>query len=67
MNLRDQISRGEAVLWNGKKSVKVSVLEAIFNPMLPFALIWLAFDAGFIGLSAFGGGFGDSIDRKSVV
>ena len=34
MNLRDQISRGEAVLWNGKKSVKVSVLEAIFNPML---------------------------------
>ena len=47
MNLRDQISRGEAVLWNGKKSVKVSVLEAIFNPMLPFALIWLAFDAGF--------------------
>ena len=61
MNLRDQISRGEAVLWNGKKSVKVSVLEAIFNPMLPFALIWLAFDAGFIGLSAFGGGFGDSM------
>lgn len=50
MNLRDQISRGEAVLWNGKKSVKVSVLEAIFNPMLPFALIWLTFDAGFIGI-----------------
>lgn len=56
MNLRDQVSSGEAVLWNGKKSVKVSVLESIFNPMLPFALIWLIFDMVFIGLSALSGG-----------
>ena len=48
MNLRDQIGYGENIMWSGKKAVKVSVLESVFNPMLPFALIWLLFDGGMI-------------------
>lgn len=48
MNLNQQISPNEQVLWSGRKATKVSVLEAIFNPMLPFALIWFLFDLGFI-------------------
>lgn len=48
MELRDQIGRGEAVIWEGKKAKAVSVAEAIFNAMLPFALIWLALDMTFV-------------------
>lgn len=48
MSLRDQIGYGENIMWSGKKAVKVSVLESVFNPMLPFALIWLLFDGGMI-------------------
>lgn len=39
MTLREQIGKDERVIWEGSKSKKVSVLEGIFNPMLPFALI----------------------------
>lgn len=59
MTLREQISSSETVLWEGKKDTKVSVFEAMFNPLMPFALIWLAFDMGFIMLfrsSISGGG-----------
>ena len=50
MKLREQISTGERVLWEGKKDTKVSVFEAIFNPLMPFALIWFIFDMGFIAV-----------------
>lgn len=58
MNLREQIGYGENIMWSGKKAVKVSVLEAIFNPMLPFALLWLLFDGGFILTMKAGGDMG---------
>ena len=48
MSLKEQIGYGENIMWSGKKAVKVSVLESVFNPMLPFALIWLLFDGGMI-------------------
>lgn len=47
MKLLDQLSSSEKVLWYGKKAKGVSVLESIFNPLLPFALIWALVD-GFI-------------------
>lgn len=39
------VNKGETVIWEGKPARKVSVLEGIFNGMLPFALIWLGFDS----------------------
>ena len=53
MKLLDQLSSSEKVLWYGKKAKGVSVLEAIFNPMLPFALIWALIDGGIILASVF--------------
>lgn len=47
MKLLDQLSSNEKVLWYGKKAKGVSVLESIFNPLLPFALLWALVD-GFI-------------------
>ena len=48
MKLLDQISGNETVIWHGKKEKGVSVLESIFNPLLPFAIIWGVFDVSFI-------------------
>lgn len=58
MNLRQQIGAREHVLWEGKKDTRVSVLEAVFNPLLPLALVWFLFDMGFI--VAFTRGMADS-------
>lgn len=48
-NLETMIGAGENILWKGKPSKKCFLLESIFNPMLPFALIWALFDSLFIG------------------
>lgn len=40
---------GETVLWEGRPKKSVTVLEAIFNPMLLFALIWGGIDFSIIG------------------
>lgn len=60
-NLEKIIGNEEKILWKGKPSKKCFILESIFNPLLPFALIWLCLDLFFIGASmsvgegAFGG------------
>lgn len=48
MTLRQQIGSNETVLWEGRKDPRVSLFEAIFNPMLVFALIWFTFDMAMI-------------------
>lgn len=53
MKLLDQLSSSEKVLWYGKKAKGVSVLESIFNPLLPFALLWALVDGGIILASVF--------------
>lgn len=40
--------QGEQIIWQGKPQFKCFLLEAIFNPMLVFSLIWAAFDIGAI-------------------
>ena len=52
MQLESQVGPNERILWSGTKDKKVSVMEAIFNPMLPFAAIWGLFDFGFIYMAA---------------
>lgn len=56
------VGQGEKILYQGKPSKKCFIFESIFNPMMPFALLWALIDFGFIGASIFasgeeGGGF----------
>ena len=57
-DLRNMIGKNEKILWEGKPSKKCFILESIFNPMLPFALIWAILDFGIIG-TAFSSGKSD--------
>ena len=50
-DLRQMISSNEKVMWEGKPDKKCYIFESIFNPLMPFALIWAIFDFGFIGVS----------------
>jgi len=58
INLKTVISDNEKIIWEGKPNKKCFILESIFNPMLPFALLWAGFDIFAIGLSFDGSGFG---------
>lgn len=42
------VGKNETVLWSGKPNKRCFILEGIFNPLLPFALIWFLFDSFFI-------------------
>lgn len=48
------VGSNEEILWKGKPNKRCFILEGIFNPMLPFALVWFLFDSMFI--AAFLGG-----------
>ncbi len=50
-DLRAMINAGESIIWSGKPNKKVYILEGIFNPMLPIALIWGMLDFSLIGLA----------------
>ena len=49
-DLEAAVGGSETILWRGKPNKKCFVLEGIFNPLLPFALLWGAIDFGFISL-----------------
>ena len=42
------VGKDEEILWTGKPNLKCFLLEAIFNPLLPFAIVWALFDGFFI-------------------
>lgn len=42
------VGKNEKILWQGKPNKRCFILEGIFNPLLPFALIWFLFDSLFI-------------------
>ena len=66
MTLRDEIGVNETIVWQGKKDKRVSVFEAIFNPLLIFALVWFIFDMRFISsFLSYGGSFGT--EAKSML
>ena len=48
----------EKILWQGRPNKKCYILEGLFNPMLPFAFLWLLIDSTF--LLAFALGVGDA-------
>lgn len=41
----------EKIIYTGKPNKKCFIFESLFNPLLPFALIWAVIDFGFIGAS----------------
>ena len=47
--LKNMISPNEAILYEGRPDFKCFIFESVFNPMLPFAIIWALFDSMFIG------------------
>ena len=54
-DLELMVGKDENILWRGKPNKKCFLLESIFNPMLPFALIWAIVDFGFIFAATFTG------------
>ena len=49
-NILSMVPREETILWSGKPNKRCFILEAIFNPLLPFALIWGLIDFSFINV-----------------
>ena len=47
-DLELMVGQDEKILWRGKPNKRGYVLEGVFNPMLPFALVWFIFDSIFI-------------------
>ena len=47
-DLELMVGKDEEIFWRGKPNKLCYILEGMFNPMLPFALLWLAFDSMFI-------------------
>ena len=47
--LKRTIGNDEKVMWEGKPDKKCFIFESIFNPLLPFALLWGIIDFSVIG------------------
>lgn len=50
-SIEQSLMPGETIVWQGKPQKKAFVLNNVFK-MLPFAIVWLAFDAFFIAMVA---------------
>ncbi len=44
------VGKDEKILWQGKPNKRCFILEGLFNPMLPIALVWFLFDSLFIAI-----------------
>lgn len=60
-DLEGMVGTNESVLWKGKPDKKCFLFESIFNPLLPFALIWALIDFTAIGFTAFSAGNNNGI------
>lgn len=50
-DLEAMVGANETILWRGRPNKKCFILESIFNPLLPFALIWAIIDFAVIGFT----------------
>lgn len=66
-DLRSAVGTRETILWEGKPDKKCFILESIFNPMFPFALIWAAFDLGVFGFGFLASGATEEMGSISLV
>lgn len=60
------VGKGEKVLWFSKPDKLCFVLESIFNPLLPFALVWLIIDSLVI-FGAFVSGINEGGDTFFII
>lgn len=51
--LKAIVGTNEKILYEGKPNKKCYIFESIFNPLLPFALLWAIIDFGIIGATFF--------------
>lgn len=49
--LHAMVGSDERILWDGVPNKKCFICEAVFNPLLPFALIWLIIDLSVLGFA----------------
>lgn len=54
--LKAIVGTNEKILYEGKPDKKCYIFESIFNPLLPFALIWAIVDFGILGGAFFAEG-----------
>lgn len=52
-NLRSAVGCRENIIWQGRPQKKCFIFESIFNPMLPWALIFGLVDFGILGAALF--------------
>ena len=50
-DLETMVGNDERIIWRGRPDKKCFILESIFNPMLPIALLWGVMDLSILGLS----------------
>ena len=50
-DLRAIIGPNEKIFYEGKPNKQCYIFESIFNPLLPFALIWAIIDFSILGMS----------------
>lgn len=48
--LKSMVGLDETILYEGKPDKKCFILESVFNPLLPVAIIWAILDIGFLGV-----------------
>lgn len=51
--LKTIVGSNEKILYEGKPNKKCYIFESIFNPLLPFALLWAIIDFSILGVSFF--------------
>ena len=49
--LKRMVGTDETVLYEGKPDKRCFIFESILNPLLPIAIVWAVFDAGFFGVA----------------
>ena len=49
--LKALVGQDEKIMYEGKPDKKCFIFESIFNPLLPFAILWAIIDFGIIGVS----------------
>lgn len=58
--LEMMVGKGENILWRGRPDKKCFIFESIFNPLMPFALLWLIIDLAVIFMAVGASDVGDS-------
>ena len=55
------VGSNEKILYEGKPNKKCYIFESIFNPLLPFALLWAIFDLSILGGTFFAQGLNNML------